>query len=171
MSYLGHPRAPLLAALSAAMVIAAAYLPSGAPAAHIAWSAVFFALFASLACIDATTETVPDILTIALVASGILHATAVGAAIIPIGGSALGVLLLGVLHGRITGDKGWIGSGDYFLLAGVVAWFGPVVTLDVLAVASVFLLLHGLLARRATVAVAPALFAASAFIWIGGPIL
>lgn len=166
-----HPLAPAYAAGAAALLAVAGYLPGDAHATHVAWTALHFAILAGLAWTDAVTETVPDILTLALVVTGVVHAFSVGAGMWPVAGGAALVLLLGVVHGKVTGDRGWIGSGDFFLVAGVVAWFGPVVTLDVLALASLILPLHGLLARRTTVAVAPALAAASAIIWIGGPIL
>lgn len=168
---LRHPLAPAVAALTAALATTAGALATGASVAEASWAALLFALLASLAWIDAATETVPDLLTLALVASGVAHAASAGAALLPVAGTAALLLLAGVLHGRITGDRGWVGSGDFFLLAGIVAWFGPLATLDVLALASVALILHGILARRATVVVAPSLAAAAALVWMEGTLL
>lgn len=169
--FMRHPFAPGLAAAFAALVTFTGYLAVGTDPVHIGWSAFLFAILASLAWFDATTETVPDVLTLALVITGIGHAGAVGASMLPIAGGAVALLVVGVLHGRITGDQGWIGSGDFFLAAGIVAWFGPVHALDVLALSTVALLFHSLIARRTSIAFAPSLAAAAAFIWIGGPIL
>ncbi len=166
-----HPIALGLVAAVPAFATLAVALATGTDLVHSGWSALFFAILASLAWIDATTETVPDVLTLALVFTGLTHASAVGAVMLPIAGGAALLVLVGALHGRITGDLGWIGSGDFFLAAGIVAWFGPVHALDVLALTTVGLLFHSLIARRASIALAPSLAAAAAFIWIGGPIL
>lgn len=166
-----HPAAPGLAAAVAVIATCASALTSGADLMHTGWSSLLFAILASLAWIDATSETVPDVLTLSLVFAGLMHANTVGAAMLPIAGGSSLLLIVGVLHGRITGDLGWIGSGDFFLAAGIVAWFGPVHALDVLALTTVSLLFHSLIARRASIALAPSLAAAAALIWIGGPIL
>lgn len=163
--------APGLFAAIAALLAAAALLGTGHSVAFAGWTALFFGLLASLAWIDATTETVPDVLTLGLVTFGLAHAVAAGAHLWPIAAGAVLTLIAGLLHDMLRGDRGWIGSGDFFLVAGIIAWFGPVLTLDVLVVTSAGLLLHGLVARRATVAVAPSLAASAALIWLGGPIL
>lgn len=168
---LHHPIGLILAAAFATLATCASGLASDAGLVHLGWSAFLFSILASLAWIDAISETVPDVLTLALVITGLAHAGAVGAVMLPIAGGAALLLLAGVLHGRLTGDLGWIGSGDFFLAAGIVAWFGPVQALDVLALTTAGLLFHSLIARRASIALAPSLAAASALIWIGGPIL
>lgn len=166
-----HPIALGLVAVVPACATLAAALATGADLVHSGWSALLFAILASLAWIDATTETVPDVLTLALVFIGLAHASVVGAVMLPIAGGAALLILIGALHGRITGDLGWIGSGDFFLAAGIVAWFGPVHALEVLALTTVGLLFHSLIARRASIALAPSLAVAATLIWIGGPIL
>lgn len=170
-SLMHHPIAPGLVVTAVAVATLASAFATGADLLHSGWSAFLLAILAGLAWIDATTETVPDVLTLALVFTGLAHANAVGAVMLPIAGGAVLLLIVGVLHGRITGDLGWIGSGDFFLAAGIVAWFGPVHALDVLALTTVCLLFHSLMTRRASIALAPSLAAAAAFIWIGGPIL
>ena len=166
-----HRAASGVAAAFAAGLAALGLAAFGAPLVHAAWSACLFALLAGLAWTDALTETVPDVLTLGLVASGVAHAAASGADLAPIfaGGGLL--LAAGVAQERLTGDRGWIGSGDFFLAAGILAWFGPVATLDVLAVTSAGLVLHALVARRTRTAVAPSLALGAAVIWVGGPIL
>ena len=49
-----------------------------AQAPALAWTILLFVLLASLAWVDATTETVPDVLTLALVICGVVHAASVG---------------------------------------------------------------------------------------------
>ena len=137
----------------------------------VAWTILLFSLLACLAWTDALTETVPDVLTLALVASGLIHAAATG---LPYLGyfAASGLLLtIGLLHAHLTGDEGWIGSGDFFLIAGINAWFGPVLVLDILALSSIGLLLHGIIVRRAAIALSPSVACAAAIIWLGGPLL
>lgn len=171
MTLTHHPLAPSAAAVFAAAATLIGQLIIGADLLHTGWSMVLFAILASLAWIDATTETVPDVLTLALVVSGVAHASFVGALVLPIAGAVIALLLSGVLHAKITGDLGWIGSGDFFLAAGIVAWFGPLQALEVLALTTIGLLFHSLLTRRLSIALAPSLATAAAIIWIGGPIL
>lgn len=168
---LKHPAAPALAGFGVALVTLLVIVSDAGATPRALWTAVFFAILTALAWTDAVTETVPDGLTIALVVTGILHASTLGVALLPIAGPAVLLLLIGVLHGAVTGDRGWLGSGDYFLLAGAIAWFGPIAIFDVLAITAVGLLAHCVLTRRATIAVAPSLAIACALIWIGGPIL
>ena len=163
--------APGLIAAMAALSSAAALLATGHSPAFAGWTALFFGLLAGLAWIDATTETVPDVLTLGLVMAGLAHAAAADTYLPPIAAAAVLTLMAGLLHDMLRGDRGWIGSGDFFLVAGIFAWFGPGLTLDVLAITSAGLMLHGLITRRATTAVAPSLAASAALVWLGGPIL
>lgn len=166
-----QPLVPGAVAAAAGIGTFAVYLMMGAPAVHAGWSALLFAILVGLACIDAATETLPDVLTVAMVFTGVAHAVAGGATLESAAILPIGALALGLLYGKVTGDSGWIGSGDFFLAAGVLAWFGPLLALDVLILTSVFLMLHGILVRRATIAVAPSLALACTLIWTGGPIL
>ena len=167
---LKHPFAPTIAAMMVAVLTLGIFSTETGVQPRAIWTAVFFAILTALAWTDAVSETVPDGLTIALVISGIFHANAVGASLLPIAGPAVLLLVIGVIHGHVTGDEGWLGSGDYFLFAGALAWFGPVAIFDVLAVTAIGLLAHCVLTRRATIAVAPSMAFACALIWIGGPI-
>lgn len=151
--------------------VAVALLVTSFTMPFVAWTILLFSLLACLAWTDALTETVPDVMTLALVASGLIHAAATG---LPyLGYLAISGLLLaiGLLHSHLTGDEGWIGSGDFFLIAGINAWFGPVLVLDILALGSMGLLLHGLIVRRAAIALSPSVACAAAIIWLGGPLL
>ncbi len=160
-----------IAATSIAMLAAVALLITSVTMPPVAWTILLFALLASLGWIDALTETVPDVLTLALVVCGVVYAATAGLPLVPhIAGSGL-LLSIGVIHGYLTGDEGWVGSGDFFLVAGINAWFGPALVVDVLALTSVGLVLHGIIARRAAIALAPSLACAAAIIWLGGPLL
>lgn len=148
-----------------ALVLAGASIPSAS------WTILFLLLLWALAAIDMATETVPDILNYALVVGGLAHTLAAGWPFAPSLVGAMLLLALGYLHGFVTGDKGWIGSGDFFLTAGLVAWFGPFLLVDVLALASVFLVLHGLIVRQSSIALAPSLALSATLIWFEGAIL
>ena len=135
------------------------------------WAALFFALITALAVIDAATETVPDHLTILLVATGLGHAACIGATLWPLIAIAGTLLMAGYVLGAFTTDQGMVGSGDLFLIAGIAAWFGPRLMIDVLLIASLLLAAHCILSRRRTRALAPSLAVGAAMVWIGGPIL
>lgn len=139
--------------------------------AHAVWTFVLFALLGGLSAVDWFTRTVPDMLTLALVATGLFHAAVTGSPLLPFATGAGLLLATGLLVGAVADDIGWIGSGDYFLAAGIVAWVGPIVIVDVLLLASAGLLLGCLLARSRSAAFAPPLAVATAFIWTGGTIL
>ena len=148
-----------------------AFLLAGMSLPTASWSLLLLLLLWSLALIDLTTETVPDSLTYALVVSGLTHTLVAGWPLAPaLIGSVL-LLALGHLHGYVTRDKGWIGSGDFFLAAGLTAWFGPFLLLDVLALGSIFLVLHGLVVRRASIALAPSLSLSATFTWFQGALI
>jgi leader peptidase (prepilin peptidase)/N-methyltransferase len=159
--------------ISTAVAVAGslAFLLTGMSLPFASWSVLFLLLLWALALIDLTTETVPDSLTYALVVSGLTHTLVAGWPLAPsLVGSVL-LLALGHLHGYVTSDKGWIGSGDFFLAAGLIAWFGPLLLLDVLALGSIFLVLHGLVVRQSSIALAPSLAVAATLIWFQGVFL
>ncbi|MXQ09745.1 hypothetical protein GQ651_18010 [Alphaproteobacteria bacterium GH1-50] len=134
-------------------------------------AAIFFGLLAALAVFDARTETVPDVLTLSLILSGLVTTSAMGGALGLHAVPALGLLAVGVLQGWYTDDRGAIGSGDTLLFAGVTAWLGPWLMADVLILAAILLGVQCILMRRTTGAFAPALALAAAIVWFGGPIL
>lgn len=172
MTRLSHGPAVLaLTATTVALCAAGVLVLTDIAALPALWTTLLISLLASLAWIDATTETVPDTLTLALVACGLIHSASMGAPFaVPLVTAAL-LLGLGILHDYATGDEGWIGSGDFFLTAGIAAWFGPFLLMDVLALTSIFLVLHGIVVRRASIALAPSLALSAAIIWLGGPLL
>jgi leader peptidase (prepilin peptidase)/N-methyltransferase len=148
-----------------------AFLLAGMSLPSASWSFLFLLLLWALALIDLTTETVPDSLTFALVVSGLTHMLVIGWPLAPALIGAVLLLALGYLHGYVTSDKGWIGSGDFFLAAGLTAWFGPFLLLDVLALGSIFLVLHGLVVRQSSIALAPSLALSATLIWFQGVLL
>lgn len=162
MNAMGLIGAGVAAAAGVAFLLAGMSLPSAL------WSLLFLLLVWALALIDLTTETVPDSLTYALVVSGLAHMLVVGLPLAPVLAGAGLLLALGHLHGYVTGDTGWIGSGDFFLAAGLTAWFGPLLLLDVLLLGSIFLVLHGLVVRQSSIALAPSLALSATLIWFQG---
>lgn len=165
-------RALVAAALSGGIgfVAAASFAPLP-DTAHALWTLVLFGLLGALATIDWLTRTVPDALTLALLVTGLLHAASAGTPMLPFAAGAGLLLAIGFLIGACTDDTGWIGSGDYYLAAGILGWVGPIVIIDVLLLASAGLFLSCLLSRARSAAFAPSLAVATAFIWTGGTIL
>ncbi len=151
-----------------AVVGCLALLLRGVSMPSVTWTLLLLLLLWGLAIIDLTTETVPDALTFALVIGGLMHTLVSGWPIMPSLVGSMLLLALGYLHGYATGDKGWIGSGDFFLAAGLTAWFGPFLLVDVLALASIFLVLHGLIVRQTSIALAPSLALSASLIWLEG---
>lgn len=138
---------------------------------QFAATAILFALLAALAATDWQTETVPDALTLPLVVSGLCVTALSGGELVTHAAAAGGLLATGAALGRFTRDEGWIGSGDYFLFAGIVAWFGPAQSVEVVLVAALAVIAICILTRRTRAAFAPALAVSAAPIWIGGPLL
>lgn len=158
---------PALFLFGALIAVALAAVTAG-QAAHGLALAVFFGLMMVLAWIDWRSETVPDVLTLALVASG-LAATGIGGGALAVNaGSAALLLAVGAAIGRYTDDDGWVGSGDYFLMAGLAAWLGPLLALEVALLASVAVIAACIATRRRRVALAPALALSAAAIFLGG---
>lgn len=138
---------------------------------HLAATLVLFALLAGLAVTDWRSGTVPDALTLALAATGLGFTALSGGPLALHAAAAAALLAFGTLQGRFTADDGWVGSGDWFLLAGIIAWFGPVLAVEVALIASLVVIVTCILTRRAEAPLAPGLGVAAALIWIGGPIL
>ena len=157
-------------ALGAAIIFSALCLAAWT-GSHVVWSMIFGGLLALLAWTDLRTETVPDGLTIALVLTGMSYTISVGSPVLgPVAGIAI-LLTLGLLQERYSPDKGWFGSGDFFLASGILAWLGNSGALETVLFASFFICLHAILQRRTSIALAPSLSAAALLHWLGGPIL
>ncbi len=157
--------APALAGASLAAGCSA--VAGHAPMPTIA-AMVLFALLALLAWTDARTKTVPDGLTFALIATGMIHTGITGAPLLP------ALLLTGLLTAFALGQdtlrqgRGWFGSGDYLMLAGALAWLGPRTLPDLIMLSAVALGLHAIIARQSQIAVAPSLTLAVAALWFAG---
>ncbi len=157
-------------AIGAAIVLSALCLAAWT-GSYVVWSIIFGGLLAMLAWTDLRTETVPDGLTLALVLAGMSYTISVGSPLLgPVAGIAT-LLTLGLIQDRYSPDKGWFGSGDYFLLSGIIAWLGYSGMLETVLFASFFICLHAILQRRTSIALAPSLSAAALLHWFGGPIL
>ncbi|GEJ55654.1 prepilin peptidase [Anaeromyxobacter diazotrophicus] len=134
-------RYPAVEALgaAAALVIYARHGLSGAAAVELA----FVAALLALAFIDVDTWLLPNVLTWAVLAFGILvaplgitPATTLRHALYGAGLGFAAFALLGWLGERLL-KKEALGFGDVWLLAGLGAWFGPLPLLPVVLLASV----------------------------------
>jgi leader peptidase (prepilin peptidase)/N-methyltransferase len=116
------------------------------------------AVLVAAAVVDARTRRLPDILTLPLIAMGLLAAWAVGLPLwLHVLGAALGYLLMAGLelgYRRVRGRDG-LGRGDAKLLAAGGAWCGALGLAPVLLIASASGLLFVLVLRIAGRAMAP----------------
>lgn len=162
-----RPAHAVLALAGAALLALGALVLAGESARVLALGA-FFGLMAALAITDWRTETVPDALTLLLVFLGLATTALINGPFLVHAVCAVSFLVIGFSVGRFTSDEGWIGSGDYFLLAGILAWFGPLGALEIALLASLIVIATCILVRRRRAALAPALALSAALILIGG---
>ncbi|MEO0701667.1 MAG: prepilin peptidase [Pseudomonadota bacterium] len=160
--------------------------PAAVTMAFALWTLVMVLGLAALAAIDGATRTVPDALSVPMIALGLAHAATYPGLIWIHAGAAALVIAIGLFVGLLTRGRsgGWLGGGDVVLLAGTVAWLGPSLIPDVL-----ILTVCGIAVQWATGAtmrlrgadstatplteqpLAPALALAQGVIWLGGPLL
>lgn len=156
------------------------------PPGFALWTTAMILGLAALAAIDGATRTVPDALSVPMIALGLAHAATYPGLIWIHAGAAALVIALGLFVSLLTRGRGagWLGGGDVVLLAGTVAWLGPALIPDVL-----ILTVCGIAVQWATGAamrlrgadtaatplieqpLAPALAIAQGIIWLGGPLL
>ncbi len=131
------------------------------------WSAALVATLLAISVTDIKTQLLPDWLTglliiLGLTQSGFAFPTLLGAII---------CILCALANSTLTKDDSAIGSADYLLGAGLVAWLGPLHAMDALIIALLLFGLQLILTARKISAFAPALSIGLAAIWFGGPIL
>ena len=89
----------------------------------------FFVLLGWAAVIDLRTRRIPNWLTLSLIATGVIRSIA------PLGGPGLGVSTMGVFGGAVVPfilfALGALGGGDVKLMAGIGAWLGTIMAIDV----------------------------------------
>ena len=166
---LGDRTSPLAAGLLVAAVVASfALVAADHPSFAIA-SGILGAHLLGLWLIDAELSEVPDLLTIPLVITGLIHAWWSLDALLPHAATAgtLG-LTLGFLSWR---RPDLIGSGDVLIIAGLGAWLGPLGTPDALMIAALALAAFMLLHARRHMPFAPALGLGGWTVWLFGPVL
>lgn len=151
------------------------------------WTLVLVFAVCALGLIDAKTRTVPDAISVPMIALGVLHAAQAGAPHLLFGMAAVGLILLCVLFRYVRrGGVPWAGGGDVLLLAGAIAWFGPWMIPDLLIITGILLLIRfawsslplpdaeACIPRKITegsyIALAPALGTAQLAVWMGGPL-
>lgn len=167
---------------------AVAWLLNAAPVTYgfALWTLTMVLGLAAVAAIDGATRTVPDALSVPMIALGLAHAATYPGLIWIHAGAAALVIAMGLFVGLLSrGRSGnWLGGGDVVLLAGTVAWLGPSLIPDVL-----ILTVGGIAVQWATgltmrlrgadtaatplteQPLAPALALAQGVIWLGGPLL
>lgn len=161
---------PLAGILAPAIAIAVVAAVLGHPPERVMASFVLVTLLSALALTDATTQTVPDGLSFPLILCGLVYSGAMGQAL------GLTLVLVGALVATallmdwIAPDRGWIGSGDYLLLAGALAWLGPRAMPDLIMLGAVLLGLQAVITRARMLAMAPAFAIAITVLWLGEPI-
>lgn len=136
----------------------------------VAASFVLFVLLAALAWTDAATQTVPDGLTFPFILAGLLYAAASQPGFVPLVVVAGLLVAVGLAQEWFLQDRGWIGSGDYLLFAGAIAWLGLRAIPDLIILSAILLGLGAIILRRSHLAMAPALSIAIAILWLGEPI-
>jgi len=139
----------------------------GASATQALATMVLLGLLAPLAWSDATSHTVPDGLTLPFIAAGLIYAGAAGGPVLNISIFAGALVLVALVQDRLAPDRGWIGSGDYLLLAGSSAWLGLRALPDIIMITAFLLALCAIVTRQRQLAVAPALSIAVAALWFG----
>lgn len=152
-------------------------VPGPASALDVGWSIVLITGLTALAAVDARTRTVPDLVSVPMIALGLAHAAMQGGLLVVFTISAAVIVMLGMLMGRILAKgPGWMGSGDVLLLAGAVAWFGPAMLPDLLLISAIALIAEVVVLRLVRrpigpdLPLAPALGLAQIVIWLGGPL-
>jgi leader peptidase (prepilin peptidase) / N-methyltransferase len=170
----------------AVAVVAAVAAPSPHPPAYSAWSALMLTGLVALGTVDWDSRTVPDALSMPMIAAGLMHAATLPGALVPFAAGVAALLALFLAASRLA--PVWLargfGGGDALLLAGAAAWLGPTMLLDQVLLTG-FLLIPQLIGRlvprpaRAPVgpkseppgvALAPAHGLAQLMLWFGGPI-
>jgi prepilin signal peptidase PulO-like enzyme (type II secretory pathway) len=131
------------------------------------WTIVLLAILTALAVTDLKTQLLPDWLTGLFIATGLLQS---GFALPTLFGAAI-LIVCAVLNALITSDEGMLGSADYLLCAGLIAWLGPLYTLDALIITLFIFGLQLIISHRKIAALAPALSIGLLAIWLKGPIL
>ena len=132
-----------------------------------AWSVALVAVLLAITITDLKTQLLPDWLTGLLIILGLAQA---GFAFPSLLGAII-CILCALANATITKDEGMIGSADYLLCAGLVAWLGPLHAMDALIIALVLFGLQLILTGRRLAAFAPATSIGLSAIWFGGPFL
>ena len=135
--------------------------------AQTIWTLILLTLLIMIAVTDARTHLLPDWLMALFIAVGLAHC---GFAFLTVIGVVLCVLCA-MANTLMTQDKGMIGTADYLLCSGLVAWVGPQLALDALVIALIVFGLQIIITHQRCAAFGPAVAAGLTAIWFGGPIL
>lgn len=149
------------------ITVLAALFFGGFGLATTIWSVVLVAILLAISITDLKTQLLPDWLTGLLIVIGLTQAGFAVPSLL----AALICVLCALANATITKEDGMIGSADYLLCAGLVAWLGPLYAFDALLIALGLFGLQLILTGRRLAAFAPALSLGLAAIWFGGPML
>lgn len=169
-------RAALLALFGAgAAAIVFGIVTSPVPLPAVLWSAVMILGLTMLAVMDGLSRTMPDILTVPMIALGLLHAVVALDQGLVFGAATAFVLVMGFGILRVMPDrwKRWISDEDILLLAGVVAWLGPYMIIDLIVITALLMVAQASSRRNRTpntsLPLAPSLGFAQVLVWLSGP--
>ncbi len=167
-------------------VLAMLFSGAGVPLHVALWTFALVGALSALSVIDATTRTVPDAISVPMIALGLVHCHLSGLNLWIFGGFSFAIIVLGLAGQILIRAESWVGGGDVLLFAGAVAWLGPGLLPDVILLAAGLLCLRlaaeSLAAPRAVICLpthvqqdtgvplAPSLGAAQLLIWFGGPL-
>lgn len=151
---------------------AAMLLPVGALWPFLGWTMVLVMTLAALSSLDHRTGYVPDLLTIPLLITGLVHAALVRE-------EELAIFLLIILAGlafalqslafeRFLNRLSPLGGGDALVILAAFAWLGPEGALNALAAALTMVLIALIIGLKRTVRFIPFLAFAIVLIWCRG---
>ncbi len=150
------------------------------------FTVIFVAGLSCLAVIDAKSRTIPDLISVPMILVGLMHASFSGFDTVVFATSALSVIALGLTGQFLFKEVDWFGGGDVLLVAGALAWFGPVLVIDIVLLSALVLVPQLIVAKtwamRPSVCLpvqgpatgvpfAPAFGFAQMVIWFLGPVL
>ncbi|MEM8631814.1 MAG: prepilin peptidase [Pseudomonadota bacterium] len=183
----GH-KSPFLP-LSVGIAVAALTLllaPPTVPVGFAIWSLIMFGGLTALGATDSLTKTVPDLISVPMVALGLVHAATMGQ-LWPFGLSVAIVLVFAILWAALAPQRlsSLIGGGDVLLLAVALAWVGPGVLPDLIVLTAAILIAQVAVMRAIGIAsvsdpserpenavpLAAAIGLAQGILWVAGPLL
>lgn len=175
-------------AIGLPLVLVWALAPLPLPPIGFLWSMILVGSLVTLAIVDKKLHAVPDRVSIPVIGLGILHAASIGAPYHLHAVAALGLILVAIgVRTLAPRALSWIGTGDILIVAGALAWFGPLHSTDLALLAGLVLAVQLMLRRiplpepdacmpirahrGSRLALGPAVVAAQLTLWFGGSLV